>query len=161
MEISKITPHNRTFAISSGLTVGLVFLFIFNLTGVSPIKYITIFYNINFLTQEILTSFIISIILFSTSIIIAGVVTTFLLPKRNCILGGLTGIFIIILTMMLAYSFGTMQFPILSQIHAIIGFAGIPLVFLIYAIPTAMIGFILGYLGSYLAELFPYVHITI
>lgn len=157
MEIFK-RKYNRIFAVSSGLAVGIVFILIFSLVY-SPVKYLAIFYNNTFLGQGNLT-FIISILLFSASIISAGVVTTFLLYKRNCILGGITGIFIILLTMIAAYSFGTMQFPIFPQIHAILGFTGIPLVFLIYAIPTAMIGFILGYLGSYLAEHFSKVHIT-
>jgi hypothetical protein len=151
MDISKMTPSNKVFAISSGLTVGVACILIFKLIY-SPVNYTTLFYNINFLGQGTSTSFIVSIFLFSVSIISAGVVTTFLLSKKNCILGGITGSFIIILIMILSYSFGTMQFPIFPQIHVILGYASIPLVFLIYAIPTSMIGFILGYLGSYLAE---------
>jgi len=152
MEITKFKCENEIFAILLGLIVGMVFIFLVNLTDISPFKFMISFYNMIFISQGTLNNFIFSTILLPLIIISAGVVTNFFLSIRNCIFGGITGIFLILSTFIIVYSFGTIYFPILEQLQPIIGVAGIPLVFLIYAFPTAMIGFILGYLGSYIVE---------
>ncbi len=156
MELSEITPkkHERTFSMLSGLTVGLFIILLFNLTGNGPEKFVIMFLNISFFTMATLSHYLASILFFSLAIITAGTVTSILLskPKRNSILGGFTGIILILVIMLTSYLYGAIDFPTSSQVLAILGPASIPLVFVMYAIPITMVGFILGYLGSFLAE---------
>lgn len=160
MELSKIAPkqHERTFSILSGLTVGLFIILLFNLSGNGPDKFIILFTNTSFFTINALSHYLTSILSFSLAIITAGTITTSLLskPKRNCILGGFTGIILILVIMLISYLYGSIDFPTSSQVIAILGPASILLVFVIYAIPFTMIGFIFGYLGSFLTEKFYY-----
>ena len=160
MELSDITPkkHERTFSMLSGLTVGLFIMILFNLSGNSPDKFVIMFINTSFFTMAALLHYIVSILFFSLAIITAGIVTSFLLSKtkRNCILGGFTGIILILVIMVISYLYGSLVFPTSSMVMAILGPASIPLVFVMYAIPITMIGFIFGYLGSFLTEKFYY-----
>lgn len=150
--------HKRRFSMVSGFMVGFITIFMINITGLNPGRYMAIFNTANFFMHPHLLGFIISMVPFSLAIICAGVVTTALLSekKRNCIFGGITGMWLILVGMLISYSLGVMQFPISSQIEAILGFPGLILVFLIYAVPITMLGFILGYFGSFLTEQFSY-----
>jgi hypothetical protein len=156
MELTKITPrrHKRIFSIISGFLVGLFIMILFNISGNGPDKFIILFNNTGFFAINTLTHYLTSILLFTSALITAGMVTSFLLSeaKRNSILGGLTGIILIFVIMLISYSYGSIYFPTSSQVMAILGPASIPLVFVTYAIPCAMIGFIFGYLGSFLTE---------
>lgn len=72
MEISKFKCENEIFAILLGLIVGLVFIFLVNLTDISPFKFIISFYNMIFISQGTLNTFIFSTILLPLTIISAG-----------------------------------------------------------------------------------------
>ena len=165
MQLSEITPksHERTFSILSGFLVGLFIMILFNLTGNGPDKFVILFNNTSFFAITTLTHYLTSILLFSLALITAGMVTSFLLSdtKRNSILGGLTGIILILVIMVISYSYGSIDFPTYSQVFAILGPASIPIIFMIYAIPFAMIGFIFGYVGSFLTEKFYYHQIAV
>jgi hypothetical protein len=163
MEISKINPkyHERSFSILSGFLTGLFFVILFNLSGDDPSKFIIIFQNVSFFTSTTLTYYLSSILLFSVALLTAVIVTSRLLSerKRNYILCGLTGVMLILVTMLIFYVYGSIDFSSTSQILTILGPASLLLVFLIYAIPFAMIGFIFGYLGSFIVEEYYNLHI--
>ena len=163
MEISKINPkyHERSFSILSGFLAGLFFVILFNLSGDGPSKFIILFYNASFFTLTTLTHYLSSILLFSVALLTAGIVTSLLLSerKRHCILGGLTGVMLILVTMLISYVHGPIDFSSTSQILVILGPASILLIFLIYAVPFAMVGFIFGYLGSFIVEEYYNLHI--
>ena len=165
MELSEITPkkHERTFSMLSGLTVGLFILLLFNLSGHGPEKFVIMFLNTSFFTMAALSHYLESILFFSLAIIAAGTVTSILLSKtkRNSMLGGFTGIILILVIMLTSYLYGTIDFPTSSQVITILGPASIPLVFMMYAIPITMVGFIFGYLGSFLVEKFYYNQTTL
>lgn len=156
MDTSKINPkyHERSFSILSGFLVGLFIVILFNLSGDGLSKFIILFHNASFFTLTALTHYLPSILLFSVALLTAGIVTSLLLSesKRHCILGGLTGVMLILVTMLISFMYGSIDFSSISQILSILGPASILLVFLIYAIPFAMIGFIFGYLGSFIVE---------
>ena len=149
MEISKINPkyHERSSSILSGFLVGLFFVILFNLSGNGPNKFIILFHNASFFTLTALTNYLPSILQFSVALLTAGIVTSLLLSKnkRHNILGGLTGVMLILVTMLISYAYGSINFSTSSQVLSILGPASIVLVFLIYAIPFSMIGFIFGY----------------
>ncbi len=156
MEISKISPkyHERSFSILSGFLVGLFFVILFNLSGDGPTKFISLFHKASFFTLTTLSHNLPSILLFSIALLTAGVVTSILLSesKRHCILGGLAGVMLILVTMLISYVYGSIDFSTYSQVFSILGLASMPLIFVIYAIPCASIGFLFGYLGSFIVE---------
>lgn len=157
MVFSKIL-HKRRFSMFSGFMVGLIFLFLIHVSGLNPAKYLGIFNTSNFFIPSNLMTFSIFMIPVSIAIISAGIVTFALLSekKKHCIFGGITGMWLILISMGFSYSVGLMQFPITSQVEFILGTPGIALVFLIYAVPITMLGFILGYFGSFVTEKFSY-----
>ncbi|UTB32559.1 MAG: hypothetical protein NKF70_13905 [Methanobacterium sp. ERen5] len=157
MEIPVLNSYNKGLAVLSGLIVGILFISASNLAGVNPVEYITV-YNTDFITQTVLASVLMSTTLLFVSLLSSGIVTSFMLAKKNCIYGGFAGISLIVITMMFAYPMGGISFPIFSQFQSLIGVATVPLVFLAYVIPLTMIGFVLGFLGSYMAENFSYIH---
>ena len=156
MEISKINPkyHERSTSILSGFLVGLLFMILFNLSGIGPNKFIILFQNTSFYTLAALTHYLPSILLFSIALLTAGIVTSLLLSKskRHNILGGLTGVMLILVTMLISYMYGSIDFSTTSQVLSILGPASMALVFIIYAIPFSMVGFIFGYIGSFIVE---------
>ena len=163
MEISKINPkyHERSFSILSGFLVGLFFVILFNLSGDGPSKVIILFHNVSFFTLTAVIHYLSSILLFSVALLTAGIVTSLLLSehKRYCILGGLTDVMLILVTKLISYVYGPIDFSSTSQILSILGPSSIPLIFLIYAIPVVMVGFIYGYLGSFIVEGYYNLHI--
>jgi hypothetical protein len=156
MEISKISTkyHERSFSIFSGFLTGLFFVILFNLSGNGPNQFITLFHNASFFTLTTFTHSLPSILLFSIALLTAGIVTSLLLSesKRHCILGGLTGIMLILVTMLISYLNGSIDFSTFSQVLSILGPTSMPLIFVIYAIPCATIGFTFGFLGSFIVE---------
>lgn len=154
VDTAKFRRFGRTFSIITGSLVGLLIIALFNLIGENTNLFITSVHNINFFnemfTVERVTALFISIL----AIFLSGMLTTYLLTrkKRSCIFGGITGIVVMLMTMIYCYLSGTV-FPT-SSIASLFGQAGILLDFIIHAVPISMIGFIFGYMGGCLAKLF-------
>lgn len=152
-DTSKFRRFGRTFSIIAGSIVGLLIIALFNLSGENTSLFITSVHNINFFNEIFTAKRSNSLFISVLAIFISGMSTTFLITqkKRSCIFGGITGIVVVLITMIHCYLAG----PVLptSTITSLFGPAGIILDFITNAVPISMIGFIFGYLGGCTAKL--------
>ncbi len=144
----------RRFSIIAGSIIGLIIIGIFNLIGENTHLFVTSMHNISFFNETSTAKSIISLSTFILPLLISGMITTFLLSaeKRSYIFGGLTGILVVLVTMIYCYLTGVMVFPDSSVYVSHFGPVGILLDFIINAVPISMVGFIFGYLGGFLIE---------
>ncbi len=149
-----LKKYRRMLSITTGLITGLLITFLLDTAGMEPERFISAFSSVSMSNQNIQVAFIGSIFLLCLSIVTAGIVTNFMLDEkeRHCILGGFTGILMILTVTLWYFFFNLISFPTSTQLIHLIGPVGIPLVFLVYAIPISMIGFALGYFGSLIME---------
>jgi len=150
----KFRHFGRRFSIIAGSIIGLIMIGLFNLIGENTHLFVTSMHNTNFFNEVDTVKSIISLFTFVLPLFISGMVTTLLLTeeKRSYIFGGLTGILVVLVTMIYCYLTGVIIFPASSVYVSQFGPAGILLDFIINAVPISMVGFIFGYLGGFLIE---------
>lgn len=150
----KTRHFGRTISIIMGSLIGLLILVLFNFIGGNTGLFIVSMHNIDFLNETHNFNFTVPLFVFTLTILISGMITTFLITdkKRNGIFGGITGIIMVLISLIHCYLTGGIIFPSSSVIVSQLGTASIILDFITNAVPISMIGFIFGFLGGYLVD---------
>ncbi len=150
----KYRRFGRRFSIITGSIIGLIIIGIFNLIGENTNLFVTSMHNTSFFYEVDTVKSIFSLLTFVLPLFISGMITTFLLTeeKRNRMFGGITGILVVLITMIYCYLTSTITFPASYAIVSQFGPVGILLDFIINAIPISMVGFIFGYIGGFFIE---------